>query len=103
MSSLSKSERKSAYVYARNQIRKGLNIADLGTIWEGKLGVCELLREWLVKKNPELVTGSSYTIVNLFPEFSEEKPVDTSYHPFWWDENDDQIRIDVLTNCINKL
>lgn len=102
--SLTKRQRKSAFVYARNRILKGKNIDE----W-GKIGMCTLLAAWLKEKGPEFAdpTHDILDPMRWFPEFVEEEPIvkidNGPDEGMWFPEDDDASRVEVLNKCINKL
>jgi hypothetical protein len=105
MSKLNKAQRKKAYTHVRDLIIKGNNLD--GSHWDGVFGVfgvCEMLGQWLEREDSSLWFDNDRKSIHHFPEFQEEEPV-KKYNdgPFWWDHRDNQIRIDVLNRCINKL
>ena len=98
MSKLNKSQRKKAYVYVRDRIMMGDNVVP----HNGRWGVCEMLEIWLVHEDEDLYYTDN--CLSNFPEFLEEEPVQKpSNGPFWWPEHNDQLRIDALNRCIDKL
>lgn len=102
MSKLNKAQRKKAYISVRNRIIEGRNIMFEDEL--GKLGVCEMLSEYVGQHHTELCIGEVDDKLKYFPEFLEERPVGcTGKYSFWWDEDNDQLRIDALNRCIDKL
>jgi hypothetical protein len=99
---LNKSQRKSAYMYVRTRILRGKNVDEYG-----KLGICNMLHDWLVLKGPDFSYPNGSDASRWFPEFKEEEPVlkmdNGPDEGLWFPADDDASRIELLTKCINKL
>lgn len=88
---MTKQEKLKHYNYALTETLKGRR---------GTLGICEMLATSQGEPLRYYDFGSG-DLKKDFPEFAEHEP--EIHNNFWWDYLDDNIRIEVLRDCIAQV